>query len=548
MASPELGGGAGSYDFHLRSLSAASRDSAAAADPASDPNLLQSVRRVCEMCREAKDARDEMVARAFPVMSKLFQRCAAAPIQAVASTGVLLLTILQFFLDFGEAVLHDADGSLKIFFRSCLSREFADPVVAERTLEFLVANKTKILSSFPTLIPQFYPLLLKLIASNGERLEKKFLEMLPLMMSAGSFLPLFLSLMDLPMLVVALEKVERSSGTLIGSSIATIQKSAAPEMLLALMDEAYTGSTIEDSRGNSGSDDSSPLDLADPMFLDLLKDENDGIAAKHWISPTVSSTLQAAVNSPQSDRLKQSLEMAPRFLSLYFAIALRDVNDSLLCALIPVVMSRYAAMFPDKVFSFEKPITDRLGEAHDNPAKTELALHLCWAIGEHGAGGVNRKDVARELFENLELLLYENLATSRLGLSQEPGFDSMGASSRKSSQARLLCFVVTAIAKLATCHSELLPRARVSLAKVARSRTSDRRVWQRACDYLGLMNEPAICLSVLGSSTAQGNGPGIVNWCEGGTKMVAHVPFYLLAEQKGPPFHDFSFADLLPAE
>jgi AP-5 complex subunit zeta-1 len=126
--------------------------------------------------------------------------------------------------------------------------------------------------------------------------------------------------------------------------------------------------------------------------------------------------------------------------------------------------------------------------------QTELALHLCWAIGEHGAGGINHKDVAREIFENLELLLYENLATrlvflvhhlfllasmvllstdlihllllSRLGLSQEPGFDSMGATSRKSSHARLLCFVVTAIAKLATCHNELLPRARVSLAKV----------------------------------------------------------------------------------
>ncbi|CAD6262166.1 unnamed protein product [Miscanthus lutarioriparius] len=308
------------------------------------------------------------------------------------------------------------------------------------------------------------------------------------------------------------------------------------------------------------------------MFLDLLKDENDGIAAKHWISPTISSTLQAAFNSPQSDRLKQSLEMAPRFLTLYFATALRDVNDSLLCALIPVVMSRYAAMFPDKVFSFKvrkrlsdfilaafqrspniiavlkKPITDRLGEAHDNPAEAKLALHLCWAIGEHGAGGIDRKDVARELFENLELLLYENLATSRVVLNQEPGSDSMGASSRKSSQARLLCFVVTAIAKLATCHSELLPRARVSLGKVARSPTSDRRVCQQACDYLGLMNEPAICLSVLGPSTAQGNGPGIVNWSEGGTKMVAHVPFYLLAEQKGPPFHDFSFTDLIPTE
>jgi hypothetical protein len=59
------------------------------------------------------------------------------------------------------------------------------------------------------------------------------------------------------------------------------------------------------------------------------------------------------------------------------------------------------------------------------------------------------------------------LLPSRLGLSQDPGFDSMGATSRKSSQARLLCFVVTAIAKLATCHNELLPRARVSLAKVS---------------------------------------------------------------------------------
>lgn len=58
-------------------------------------------------------------------------------------------------------------------------------------------------------------------------------------------------------------------------------------------------------------------------------------------------------------------------------------------------------------------------------------------------------------------------------------------------------------------------------------------MWQRACDYLGLLNEPAVCLSVLGPSTAQGNGPGIVNWSEGGTKMVAHIPFYLLAEQKG---------------
>jgi hypothetical protein len=39
-------------------------------------------------------------------------------------------------------------------FLSWCNREFADPVVAEHTLEFIIANKKKILSSFPTLIPQ----------------------------------------------------------------------------------------------------------------------------------------------------------------------------------------------------------------------------------------------------------------------------------------------------------------------------------------------------------------------------------------------------------
>ena len=53
----------------------------------------------------------------------------------------------------------------------------------------------------------------------------------------NSFAPL--SLLGHPVLVVALEKVERSSGTLIGSSIATIQKSAAPEVIFRIYSRSY---------------------------------------------------------------------------------------------------------------------------------------------------------------------------------------------------------------------------------------------------------------------------------------------------------------------
>ncbi|KAF5728385.1 AP-5 complex subunit zeta-1 [Tripterygium wilfordii] len=555
------------WDFYLRTLSTSTRES----DPASDPSLLHSVKKLHELCKAEKN--EDLVARVYPQINKLFQRSVASLSQSRAPNGLLLLAILQFYLDFGEVVLHDADPSLRTFFRSCLSREFADPTVAEATLNFLNLNKKKLLTSFLTLLPQFFPLLLKLIAWHGKKLEKSFLKVFPGLVSPGSFLPLFPSLVDLPILVVALEKVERSSGSLIGSGIASIQKSTAPEMLLALMDEAYTGSTIGDGGGDSESEDSSTIDAADPLFLELLKDENDGLAERHWTSPGMAAAIQAVINTPQSDRLKQILDMTPRLLDYYFAIGLRDVNNSLICALIPLLMSRNATMFPDKKFSYEvrkrllefmlatfqrspdfiallkKPITDRLGEAYDSSAKMELALQLCWAIGEYGGGGGSHKDAARELFESLELLLYENLSSSRLSLRQESTVGSDGENFRKSSQSRLLCFVVTAIAKLATYHRELMPRARVALGKVARSRISDARVWKRARDYLGLMSETAICLSVLGPSRPSDGDvqdPGIVNWDKGGTKMTAHVPFYILGEQEGPPFHDFSFSDILP--
>ncbi|XP_031118040.1 AP-5 complex subunit zeta-1 [Ipomoea triloba] len=556
------------WEFHLRSLSSGARDSNAAVDL----SLLNSVKRLCELCKEEKP--EELIVRVYPHLNRIFQRAVASISQSQTSCGLLLLAIIQFFIDFGDVVLHDADPSLRTFFRSCLSREFADPAVAEATLEFLNENKRKLLSSFPALLPQFFPLLLKLLAWNGEKLEKLFLRVFPGLISSGSFLPLFPSLVDLPILVVALEKVEKSSGSLVGSSIASIQQSTAPEMLLALMDEAYTGSTIGDAGADVESEDSSTIGVSDPLFLELLKDENDGLAERHWTSPAMAATLQAVINTPQSDRLKQALRITPRLLDVYFAIAIHDVNDSLLCALIPLLMVRYSTLFPDKIFSHEvqkrllefmlaafyrspnfvallkKPITDRLGEAYASHAKTELALQLCWAIGEYGGGGESHKDAARELFESLELLLYENLSSSRLGL-RESAIGSGSSSFRKSSQSRLLCFVVTAIAKLATYHHELLPRARVSLAKVARSRISDVRVWRRARDYLGLMNEPAICLSVLGpckTSSTDVQRPGTVNWSEGGKKMVAHVPFYILGEKQGPLSHDFSFTDILPGK
>ena len=48
---------------------------------------------------------------------------------------------------------------------------------------------------------------------------------------------------------------------------------------------------------------------------------------RHWNSPGMATTLQNAINTPQSDRLKNVRKIAPRLIDVYFAVALRDVYD-----------------------------------------------------------------------------------------------------------------------------------------------------------------------------------------------------------------------------
>eukprot|EP00250_Pteridium_aquilinum_P006934 c16755_g1_i1 orf=84-1790(+) len=559
--------GDGDFAFHVRLLSQSARDTSPSSDAAQESAVLESIKRLHVMC----EGHIDLVGTINTPISKLFQRCTASVSQYRSSTGLLMLAILQFFLDFGEYVLHDADPNLNIFFKSCLSRLYADRSVAAATLEFLNHNKRKLLLSHPALLPQYFPLLLKVIAWHGTVLIKSFLQLFPALMGPSSFLPLFPALLDLPTLVLALESLERRSGSLLSDNVTMVQKSPAAEALLALMDEAYTGSSTPDQGGDSGDDNPTSKDETDALFADLMRDENEGLAERHWTFPGMAAALEAVMGPARSERLKQSIELVPTLLQLYFQIAIRDVDDSLLCALLPSLFLRIDAMFPDKNLSSEarkkclefmlgafqrspelisilkKPIIDKIGQPYSSPAKAELALQLCWAIGEHGGGGPSHKAAARELYECLELLLYENLSSRGVRRVLDP---SRAVTERnlleRASQARLLSVVVTAITKLATCHRELGPRAHVCLAKVARShQVLDKVVWRRARDYLGLMHEPAICSSILGPAAGYSDRPGNVRWADANMKAVTHMPFYLLQEKEGPPFHDFSLSDLL---
>eukprot|EP00897_Mesotaenium_endlicherianum_P009555 jgi/Mesen1/8628/ME000050S08040 len=510
---------------------------------------------------------------------------------ATLDATLIDVAILRFYLAFGDEVLHDADKSLHTFFRACLTR-WALPWV-----------------------PLFYPVLLKLLACGGPSEEDAFVRLMPALIGPSSFLPLFPSLLDLPALMLALEDLEKTAGALPGAAPSAAPRAPSPQDLFALMDAGFIGGAAAGggASGTDSEDESAAWESGRnglrALYRELLKDENEGLAQGHWSKPGLQTALSAAAGAQASPQVKRTLRIVPRLLAVYFQVALRDVSDVELMGLLPAVFERIDRVFSETVYQqqvqkicvqavlaaicrsphivavLKKPIIKVIGQPFGTPAKAELALHLCLAVGECGGGGDAHKDAARQLFECLELLLYENLAASaaaarRVAAAKGPnsgrddsrpeaaayGEESGEAPSASESSCmggyhgrqRLLCFVITAITKLAVWHKELNPRARVCLAKVARSQqVLGDRVWRRARDYLAVMRDPALSVALLGPSRTRltGGGLGLGGSWVGSFPRAQRapapdlsLPFFLLRDKQGLPFHDFSLTDVLGSE
>eukprot|EP01018_Ginkgo_biloba_P009903 Gb_09370 [translate_table: standard] len=78
------------WAIHLRLLTQSARDNPGANDPANNEEaVLQTVTKLYEMCQAENSA--DLIARVYPPINKLFQRCIASVPQSRSSTGLLLL-------------------------------------------------------------------------------------------------------------------------------------------------------------------------------------------------------------------------------------------------------------------------------------------------------------------------------------------------------------------------------------------------------------------------------------------------------------------------
>ncbi|MFQ6645697.1 hypothetical protein Gotur_019569 [Gossypium turneri] len=92
------------------------------------------------------------------------------------------------------------------------------------------------------------------------------------------------------------------------------------------------------------------IDVADPVFLELLKDENDGLAVWNAIGLLL-GLLQYYKLQQIALRCSFSLSIDTDCLHLNLCSCLSFV--ALICALIPILMARNSTLFPDKNYMYE---------------------------------------------------------------------------------------------------------------------------------------------------------------------------------------------------
>jgi AP-5 complex subunit zeta-1 len=122
------GGGAGGderdWAIWLRLLSHSVRDTAGSAST-DDTAVLQAVRKLHELCKI--EGSGDLVARVYPSLTKLFQRCCASVVSSQRSSTGLLLLVRLFFLSLICFPNHDqklasvSDFQLTLLRRCCCS-------------------------------------------------------------------------------------------------------------------------------------------------------------------------------------------------------------------------------------------------------------------------------------------------------------------------------------------------------------------------------------------------------------------------------------------
>ncbi|PVD38123.1 hypothetical protein C0Q70_00734 [Pomacea canaliculata] len=402
-----------------------------------------------------------------------------------------VLRILQFFINHSASVVHDPQEIYNHFFNSLLPDHFGNPGLAFDTVVFLVNNLATICYN-TNIFSRFFPSILKVLAWHPQTFLKEFVSLLPAMMYPVTALEVFHTLLDLPCVTAALEVMEKAK-----KSEAPITQGANVEPVSSI--EAFH----------------TPARYR-PLFSFITRNES----GQGDTINKLSSLHKVLEDMRSSARVVYCSQTIPLLLKVWFDVVLEDAEEDFAGQLLPVMLERSGLLFdlPD----FKADVIMLLGEKlllllKKFPAvlmnqatdimefiyitsniygRQDFYGNLVYAVGEYSSP-MHAPNCSPELvaqyFDALEVVTYEIIGKVLL---EEEGVSP-----------KILCHLMSAMAKLSTRCQDLIPRAILCLTKVAKQHytlTQDSLAQEAlvscAQEHINLLQNPNFAVAILSPS------------------------------------------------
>ncbi|XP_046855730.1 AP-5 complex subunit zeta-1-like [Xenia sp. Carnegie-2017] len=428
----------------------------------------------------------DLIPRAIQAVRKVYNH-----VKKLSEWVEVLLPILLFYIKYGEAVILDAEPYIRHFFEDILYNSFTSPELAFEIVDFCIENKEELRQS-TNIFSKYFPNIFKIIAWFPRTFLKEFMELLPMMINENNYVEIFHLLLDLPCLSAALEAVHESKRRSVktnSESIVVLRKSVK-----AYNNSKFRGLFSFILRKESGfADTISRLNILHSLFEDMVNCPRVLTSAQvSWLLLRV--YFQEVLQNKDIEETKLFPILLERVVSI---IDIEEYKNKIQSLFASQLLSIFK-LHPDLLFEYSSDIIDFVQEMKTlDTSSKQFFTNLVWIIGEYAS---NKYDVRYD--NSCVIKFHEIIESVTYELASRTNADSK--LQKDYCTSRLLCILMSTLAKLASRCPDLIPKVILCIRKVSKQRADvcveqaeKATVMNRARELISLLNIPSVAQLIL---------------------------------------------------
>lgn len=441
--------------------------------------LMESVRILDALCR--CDA--SLVNKVYPAMKKVINTKIGLS-DELRLNG--FLSALAFFVEHGSSVTVDYESSLHVFLGTFMDESYVDPLLSFEFVSFCLKHSQALAPT--ALLPSLFPVMFKILAWHPRVLLGAYLELLPAFITKATCAEVFHSILDLPCLAAALEKSQGVAELEGKGKVANVYIVGALSNYI-LRKEGGLGGTIDS------------LEDLHAMFAGYALSPRVQVAAS-IVSPLLLAFFKifiayadyAAVLNLVSTILERVSKLYP--IPKFKADVIKILSDEMLALfeLHPMLIVDAKAELLDFI-SNRRNVTD---------GREKFFMNVVYIIGQYSSTNMDPRctvPILIEFHEVLDSLTYEVNAMMQ---SKEPG------PYKNVHFTRLTSVLMTALAKIASRHQELIPLVQLCLTKVIKQHSEANHaassirdaIVERATQLYNTLQQPSVASVTMNTSSS----------------------------------------------